>query len=534
MKNIFIVFACILFFSACDKNPKTEADASKPNKQSDIDQVAAVTDCDVSAYSNAMWLAPNPVAQLGAVPVKGQPALPASKIAGTSGNCDFHIFSWQWFVYLMSPSASDRESRIFEDRSLFPVVDLDTCASVNAGSLVKGNRRGLSHTILKVMTMPDIPGQAGPGDALYDKNTNIVFYNRSFTKNECGVFSNGNFPTASDVNTEFPTQVNQVLELKSSWRIMEPSDEESLYYIIQADIEGIGAKNLGLVGFHVVVNTGAHPEFVWATFEHINNAPDCTVVIPNEGFLRAQPPKGWSFATSSCNTCIADNYTNGSDLTSQCETQCDFNGNASKPVLDSSGNVMIQGAAGQTPSNICLDAYYGDQPAPQNVHNVANIQFLNTLLVGPSGIITNLPEDNPLAVFKNYYLGGAQWTDVSKITAPDQKFDTAIAGSTYLANSTLESYTQAGADFTKGCFTCHAGASENNTAAASHLLTSKSGAAPGLIDRCDVKAGPIMNDQQAQQLCPEACKNAMGWNNNWTSIAGNMSVCGCNACPDSN
>ena len=33
---------------------------------------------------------------------------------------------------------------------------------------------------------------------------------------------------------------------------------------------------LGLVGLHLVINTQLHPEFVWATFEHVNNAPNCT------------------------------------------------------------------------------------------------------------------------------------------------------------------------------------------------------------------------------------------------------------------
>ena len=531
MKKVLLIVSCSLFLFACENEKSVESISKNLTEPNAVVQATVESDCVVSAYTSDAWLTPSPITQLGAVPVKGQPELPANKIPGTSTNCDFHIFSWQWFLYLMNPNDTTSNLRNFENRSLFHVVDLDTCASVDTGAFIVSNRNGLTPSVLKVAAMPDIPGQAGPGDALYDKNTNIVFYNRRFTTNECGVFNNGNFPVASDANASFPTGVNQVVELKSSWRIMGSSDDKSRYYVIQADIEGIGAKDLGMIGFHVVVNTGAHPEFIWATFEHMDNTPDCKVVIPSHGFARAQPTNGWSFASSTCNTCVSKNYTDGADLTSLCKTQCDFNGNGSKPVLDNNGNVLIQGVAGQTPSNICLDAYYGDQPAPQNVHNVPNIQFLNTLLVGPSGIITNLPATNPMAVFKNYFLGGAQWTDVSKIKSPGQQFDSVIAGSTYLANSTLESFTQSGASFTNGCFTCHSGASDNNTAAASHLLTASSGVAPGLIDRCDVKAGPIMNNEQAQQVCPGVCKNAMGWNNNWTTISSQMSVCGCKACP---
>ncbi|GEM_PF-479604 len=530
MKNLLQLLACLFFLSGCGVEKPIDPKGDELDVLSAAVQVAPV-ECHVSDYTMNSWLMPDPVTQLGAVPVKGKPVTPANKQAGTSQNCDFHIFSWQWFLYLMSPSQAVSNLRNFEDRSLYPVVDLDTCASVEAGLNGVGRTHGLTASVLKVMTMPDIPGQAGFGDALYDKNTNIVFYNRSFTKNECGVFNSGNFPNAAGVNANFPTGVNQVVELKSSWRIMEPNDDISRYYVIQADIEGIGRKDLGMVGFHIVVNTGAHPEFIWATFEHVDNAPDCTVITPEQGFTRAQPATGWSFASNSCNVCIAENFKNGADLTSLCKSQCDFNANASKPVYDSKGNVMINGAVGQGSSNICLDAYYGDMPTPKNASNVPNIQFLNTLLVGPSGIVTNLPATNPMAVFKHYFLGGAEWTDMTKITKPSQKFDTEIVGSTYLANSTLESYTQAGADFTNGCFTCHAGASNDNTAAASHLLTASSGKAPGLINRCNVKAGPIYSNEQAQQVCPSVCESAMGWNNHWTSISSQMSVCGCNACP---
>ena len=531
MKNLLISFMCVWLLSACVdyRGGKTEF----ANTGSLL--LAAPVECNVSGYSNNQWLNPDPVKQLGAVPVKGTPMLPSNKTPGTSENCDFHIFSWQWFLYLMNPyhNSANKDLRNFENNLLYPVVDLDTCSGIKSGATGLRKQYAMSPSVLKVVTMPDIPGQAGSGAALYDKNTSLVFYNRTFTKNECGIYASGNFPVASGVNKNFPTQVNQVLELKSSWRILGANDDKTKYYLIDADIEGVGKKQLGMVGFHVVVNTGAHPEFVWATFEHIDNAPDCKVVIPSKGFTRKQPVNGWSLASASCNACISTNFKNGADLKTLCKTQCDFNNNKTKPVYDSQGNVLIHGGAGQTPSNICLDAYYGEAPVPQNASNVPNIQFLNTLLVGPQGILTQLKDTDPMAVFKNYYLGGAEWTDVSKITSSSQLFNTEIAGSAYLANATMESFTQAGANtfFEKGCFSCHGGASGQNTAQASHLLTSAPGKAPGLIDRCDVKAGPIFDNAQAQQVCPGVCENAMGWNQNWKRITSQMAVCGCNACP---
>ncbi|WP_147822621.1 thiamine pyridinylase [Salidesulfovibrio onnuriiensis] len=44
---------------------------------------------------------------------------------------------------------------------------------------------------------------------------------------------------------------------------------------------------------------------------------------------------------------------------------------------------------------------------------------------------------------------------------------------------------------------------------------------------CDHDAGPIFNQQQAEQKCPGACMPYNGWNGQWTSKGG-TSYCGCN------
>lgn len=45
---------------------------------------------------------------------------------------------------------------------------------------------------------------------------------------------------------------------------------------------------------------------------------------------------------------------------------------------------------------------------------------------------------------------------------------------------------------------------------------------------CDVQAGPIFNNADAQQKCPATCKSHGGWNGQWTTTSPGMSVCGCN------
>lgn len=48
----------------------------------------------------------------------------------------------------------------------------------------------------------------------------------------------------------------------------------------------------------------------------------------------------------------------------------------------------------------------------------------------------------------------------------------------------------------------------------------------------DVKAGPIWNNPDAQNKCPNVCEWYGGWNGNWTTtVWGQMSVCGCHEEP---
>lgn len=46
---------------------------------------------------------------------------------------------------------------------------------------------------------------------------------------------------------------------------------------------------------------------------------------------------------------------------------------------------------------------------------------------------------------------------------------------------------------------------------------------------CDIKAGPIYSNADAQRICPVTCADQGGWNGQWTTTSpGVMSVCGCN------
>ena len=82
-----------------------------------------------------------------------------------------------------------------------------------------------------------------------------------------------------------------IIELKAAWRELKATDDDSRYYWVTATVLDPGSPQtcrpakMALVGFHIGHKTslkangqiiGAMTEWVWSTFEHIDNVPDGT------------------------------------------------------------------------------------------------------------------------------------------------------------------------------------------------------------------------------------------------------------------
>jgi hypothetical protein len=336
-------------------------------------------------------------------------------------NCQFYQFSWQWLLSLLQPSAPGADNLVFETFNLYQPSQTNQC---NQPKLTGKNSaaKALFVRTLKTDTdtfdpvLPEEMAQA-TGQALYDQAGNVVLYNIWYNNTECQATSKGYQP-----NT---------IEIKVSWRILAKADPS--YYTMTATIPAISPQplTLGLVGLHMVINTANHPEFVWATLEHDNNAPNCTSP-------QATPPGNWSFTSAACAACLA---TQTPEQCAQATPPCNFNaGVTSKSVTG-------------TPNEVCRVYSDGTDPGPttngnNNDTNRANIDALNAQLVGPTGLLTALPSTNPLSVFKNYFLVGGLWTNggVASTTPNEQR------GSLELANSTMETFFQQQGN---NCFTCH-------------------------------------------------------------------------------
>jgi hypothetical protein len=275
--------------------------------------------------------------------------------------------------------------------------------------------------------VPKSIGQAAGDATIYDQDRNVVYYAVNFSRNECTAPSSGDLPT-------------ETTEIKTSWRVLQDPSEAAGYFTMKTVIEGVSKDPvlLGLVGFHLFRTTARHPEGLWITWEHAANDPDCIRPKP-------APASGWSFTSAACAQCLAAH----DPVTCMTTASCDFNtAEAAKKVTGD-------------PTEICR--VYRDGTGPRDhkaVENETDVDELNRQLVGPNGILTKLPPDAPLAVFKNYFNVGGLW-----VSDPSKPADSSNQrGSIQLTNTTMETTVQGnfkdtGPDLMRtgavNCFGCH-------------------------------------------------------------------------------
>ena len=263
--------------------------------------------------------------------------------------------------------------------------------------------------------------QAGSNAVLIDQKGQWVYYTSSINKIFYDFVVKGGYYTQKGIQ-DAPAAItypNGALETKSSWRIASikggptyiPDAERSYFTVDGAQIcQAFDAKGctsfvtakMALVGLHLAGVVKGHPEMIWATFEHNLNAPDCKDTRSTGSdfsFYRAGQSCGTAPYWEDCNNASTDR---------------------------------------KTPSEICRLHPQGEPGA--SAENTPNIQVLN------QSFHQLLPADK--AIWANYDYAGAIWTEGEPSDALLVLSN--IRGSTKLANTSLESFTQK-----QHCFDCH-------------------------------------------------------------------------------
>lgn len=362
------------------------------------------------------------------------PTLPESVGDNESNHCDFAVFSWQSFLALTEvadPSTGQLEFETYMDvDGLFPA----------GGAPPKpwGQEPW-------PLTLDGITKQAGSGNTLlpqkpligrfdpvqYDMSVNKTMYdyitgNMLYTQkcfNQGG--SNIHMPPTAN-----PSSIAGSIELKTAWLPMPFGCDPAKYHCTKAKIPNVLlAVPVGLIGIHIVHKLDDHQEWIWSTFEHINNSPDCAKVT--------NPPQGynnWNFyktgfvpVNSPCPACASSDGS-GCNPATQCNTF----------------------QAGVLP-NICrvepLTTVACNPKNPDLNDDSNDVACLN-----PS--VWNLLPAN--SVWRNYMLVGTIWFKPG-MTAPNNSGQTPPAGQQFvgndpLSNTVMETFTQLE---DANCFSCH-------------------------------------------------------------------------------
>ncbi|HZP65758.1 MAG TPA: hypothetical protein VFB32_05565 [Rudaea sp.] len=180
----------------------------------------------------------------------------------------------------------------------------------------KGQKPEALEDILQAFTAP-----------LIDQNGNYVFYEIEIDPNEVGyicahklyningqvAFTGGNPNTKADLPSGVDTQdASGSWELKFAWRILIKGDDRSRYLTSAAIVPPVNGKcpdgtapqrdqcdvEVGLVGMHIGHKTASSPQWIWATFEQVDNLsvdnvahpalkpsffdPNCPICLPDE------------------------------------------------------------------------------------------------------------------------------------------------------------------------------------------------------------------------------------------------------------
>jgi hypothetical protein len=272
---------------------------------------------------------------------------------------------------------------------------------------------------------------------LVDQNRNYVFfevtYNEAyydFVRGDDGkpaswLYYSKNLPTDYTVVSLPPNSAstNNAIMVKAAWRNLSPlpASQRSRYYTVNAWVYNGTTKQctqqpMGLVGFHIAQKTTTFPEWIWSTFEQVDNVP----------------PKAGNTPSS---------FNNGTDV-----PPTGTQGFANRPQYNTPG---------QLPPN----------PTPTQVNRINPIPTTPT---GASTVDVNNTFHNALpktSVWQNYQLVVTQWPTTATPFKPgaDRGVYPSGAGSPFpvsgAVNVTLETYfqttTQAQGAFGNSCIQCH-------------------------------------------------------------------------------
>lgn len=367
-------------------------------------------------------------------------------------DCDFYKWAWQTFLYVTQPDING-DSRIRLLRFQTP-ADIFPPSSTPRFQKQAAKLLTLAPRLAKLLDDAGLDEflQADSNGVLVDSNGRVVYYAQHMNDRFVKFVDDNHFQKVDNIakaptDLEFP---RGSLELKSSWKILGPGDDKTRFFTTNAVVAVLKLVNgkptidpshtrpetVALVGLHVVGVVDGHPEFVWATFEHNDNAPNLTPGADPNGTQAVDGSRDYTF------------YPKGTAAK---------DGNKKQPL-------KFKSEPDQTfePSIpiFRLFPFGGEKEQDDAIKSLNKTVYESIDKLAPA-----------LSLWKNYSLTGAVWLnnpayfrEGSDFAAEDAKNEAdrakdptvadlrILGGEKKLLNSTMETFTQA---VKVNCFSCH-------------------------------------------------------------------------------
>lgn len=440
--------------------------------------------CTVASSDLNSWFASGTVSKNGAVNAAN------SVTALHNNNCDFYKWSEQMFLWVASPNTSG-------DYSSGTVMESDSFYTVSTS--VDGVRTLIPHKKGKLISAvantqkSDRPlsddseeGQA-TDDVLMAQNGSLIYY-ISMVNDVYAQYLNGVANSGGSVSgSEFPTTQDQLnaivayaetqgitvkdpntltIEIKTSWVDASQLTNVSSYITMDAIVptydtsddqkwipNGSTQKKLAMIGVHIVGTIDGHPEMVWATFEHVNNAPNLEYTYldaeNNTKTQAADTGNDWLLNGDSSDSNYNQSHMKFCNSNELNANNCDD----LNSIFATKGNTI-------SASNTTMTKPWGvaNEGAP-NAENSTPAASNSQVISINNSVLGQLAEGD---LRKNYIFIGATWTDSGAAPTGTSYSSTNTAkgvaiGTSQLANSTMETYAQNGAGYSQygTCFSCH-------------------------------------------------------------------------------
>ena len=376
--------------------------------------------------------------------------------------CDVHTFAWNQFLYYTQNDASTGKPRFMLLAPWYNTLTSGAKPGPYPGGPTDLRTSNLDQT------------QAGDDDKLMDTAGKLVSYDIRFDINMYqsivlqNYFSEAGFKAACNPDPKnqgvclnnlkmwmSPSGANEhpepgSIEMKTSWRDFGTA---AACPSSQFHCQG----RFGLVGLHYVNKTFSHGEWVWASFEHIANTPDCAP--GGDAPIAPQSPinSSWSFfdPSKAPASVMSSKRCNVASNPPQCNNDPNPSGDKKTWKQVNVCRTYQIPAGGASPANCAVGA---------TANSEGNVACLNASIA-----------PTRTGAWKNYRLIGAVWTAGGmgpnqdfrikgyQSPVPGIPFATPV-GVVQLANTTMETWLQRGATgydpfktnaSQAGCFLCH-------------------------------------------------------------------------------